>query len=73
MRSGNSFGSAADSIDARKQQSLIYAATHYLQNTGQWDKVQCRFDALCLSPETSKPGKEKNYQVEWIRNAFNPS
>ena len=70
LRSCKGFGSAADSIHYQKQRSLIYAASHYLQNTNQYDKINCRFDALCLTPDTSKPGKKNSYQVEWIRNAF---
>ena len=77
LRSNQQFGSAADSIDHRKQQRLIHAATHYLQSTQQWDKVSCQFDALCLTPDSentgygdSKSHKPMQYQVEWIRNAF---
>ena len=67
LRSANRFGSAADSIDIRKQQRLIRAAQHYLQATKLWDQVPCRFDAICLAKD---PDNSNKYQVEWLRNAF---
>lgn len=67
LRSTNQFGSAADSIDAKKQRHLIYAAQHYLQSKKLWDQVSCRFDAVCLSKDH---GISNEYQVEWLRNAF---
>jgi len=72
LRSHHQFGSAADSINHRKQQRIIYAAKHYLQTNNLWDKVNCRFDALCLSPYSGNPNADNHhqYQVEWIRNAF---
>jgi len=73
LRSHRRFGSAADSISYNKQQRIIYAATHYLQSTGQWEKVNCRFDALCLNLQPAKSSNANEYQVEWIRNAFSIS
>jgi putative endonuclease len=67
LRSNKQFGSAADSIDARKQQHLIHAAQHYLQSKKLWDQVPCRFDAICLIKD---PDNGNKYQVEWLRNAF---
>ena len=67
LRNNKQFGSAADSIDARKQQHLIHAAQHYLQSKKLWDQASCRFDAICLIKD---PGNGNKYQVEWLRNAF---
>ena len=67
LRSARTFGSAAESIDARKQQRLIRAAKHYLQAEEIWDQVPCRFDAICLGKD---PDNSNKYQVEWLRNAF---
>lgn len=67
LRSSDTFGSAGDSIDYRKQQRIIHTAKHYLQAQGLWDKVNCRFDALCLTKGTDK---HQPYHVEWLRDAF---
>lgn len=67
LRSNKQFGSAADSIDTKKQRHLIHAAQHYLQSKKLWDQVPCRFDAICL---TKDPDNGNKYQVEWLRNAF---
>jgi len=60
LRSHSTFGSAASSIHYKKQQKLILAAQHYLQQHGE---QACRFDAIVMSDVN-----EAN--VEWIRNAF---
>ena len=70
LRSTNSHGSAKESISRKKQQRLQKAANTYLQTHGLWDKVQCRFDAICLDLD---PDNSNQYQVEWIPNAFSPS
>lgn len=74
LRNRPQFGAASETIDHRKQQRLIYAASHFLQHKGLWDKVNCRFDAVCLSDaapnNNRKTDKKTPYQVEWIRNAF---
>ena len=69
LRSNSSHGGAKDSINYAKQQRLTKAARSYLQAEGLWDRVQCRFDAICLD----KHPDGNQYQVEWIRNAFNAS
>lgn len=68
LRSHHGFGGAAATIDARKQQRLIYASAHYLQTEGLGDTRPCRFDAICLTP-----GAAGGYQLEWIRDAFRPT
>jgi putative endonuclease len=61
LRNNPAFGSAAASIDYRKQQKLIRTAQFYLQQhpTDQ----ACRFDAILFN--SSNMG-----QPEWIRNAI---
>lgn len=61
LRSNRNFGSAAESITARKQQRILLAARHYL--AGQRDLPPCRFDAVLL-------GGLGGGTIEWIRNAF---
>ncbi len=59
MRKNDGFGSAAESITARKQKRIIAAARHYLaQSTAV---PNCRFDAILLCAD--KP-------LDWIRDAF---
>ena len=60
MRSHTAFGGAAASITASKQQKLIRAAEHFLQQHGN---AACRFDAILMNTLDSS-------QFEWIRDAF---
>jgi len=57
-------GSAAESIDARKRERLVRAATHYLQRTRQTERRPARFDVVALS------GPLGRCRIDWIRNAF---
>lgn len=67
LRSTNKYGSAADSINYRKQQSIIHTAQYFLQVEKKWNQTICRFDTICLDKD---PGNDQKYQVEWLRNAF---
>jgi putative endonuclease len=77
MRDGNSlvfvevryrrrsdFGSAVDSVDARKRGRLVAAARHYLAQQRLPEDTPCRFDVIAISPAADNDG------VEWVRNAF---
>ncbi len=55
------FGSAAESVDRRKQSRIIACAQHYLQTHPQTARLCCRFDVVTLSGNDS---------LDWIRNAF---
>ncbi len=57
-RSGR-FGTAAETVDRRKQQRLAAAADHYLQ--AHPTPLPCRFDVVAIS---------EGDQIEWIKNAF---
>jgi putative endonuclease len=59
-RSGNAYGGAAASVDARKQARLVAAARHFLARLGA--EPPCRFDVLTLQGAEGTPG--------WIRGAF---
>ena len=61
LRSGNSFGGAAASINAAKQGRLIHTAQHYLSTLSHIPP--CRFDAVLLDTLD-------NTGVEWVRDAF---
>ena len=67
FRRSTTHGSAAESVDIRKQKKLLRSAQYYLQVHGLSDKVCSRFDVLAMSLPQS-PGSSAC--VEWIRNAF---
>ena len=66
-RQSRSHGGALASIDWRKQQRLIRAASHYLVSHGQ-SNTPCRFDVLAI--EGSEQGEQT---INWIRNAIETS
>ena len=59
-RSNPAFGSAAESVDRRKQSKLIVTATHYLQQAPCHAQRPARFDVISMSGNS----------LEWIRDAF---
>jgi len=59
LRSHRAFGGALASVDRRKQQRLIIAAQHYLQQQ-PWSGP-CRFDVV---------GIDAGGRCDWIRDAF---
>lgn len=62
-RKSSRYGSAIESVNHGKQNRLIHAATHYLQqHSGQHES--CRFDVVGVSPAA------QGYQMHWIQNAF---
>lgn len=62
-RSDQRYGSAAESVDYRKQQRLISAALHYLAHQLRTE-LPCRFDVI----EASANGK--GFDINWLKNAF---
>lgn len=59
FRRSTAFGSAAESVDARKRARLIAAAEHYL--LAHPADRPCRFDVVAA---------DGNASVEWLRDAF---
>ena len=55
------FGGAAETITLKKQQSLSWAAQHYLL-THQLEAAYCRFDVLLFNGGRSEP--------VWLQSAF---
>ena len=66
-RKNNKFGSGAETVDFRKQRKLASAAAHYLQRIPALAKLPCRFDVISISPGNNAP------QIQWIKDAFQPS
>ncbi|MGN8260812.1 YraN family protein [Pseudomonas sp. SMSB3] len=59
------FGGALGSVDGRKQQRLVLAATLFLQKESRWADYPCRFDVVALqgSQHAGRP-------LQWLKNAF---
>ncbi len=57
------FGSAAATVDARKQARLRATAEHYRQTNARAARRPCRFDVIGIEDEKGKT-------VHWIKNAF---
>lgn len=63
MRTNRHFLSAAESVTPTKQQKIIRAAQHFLQEKNLFDKYICRFDVVAFN--TNEP-----HTAEWICDAF---
>jgi putative endonuclease len=59
QRSSSAFGSAAESITARKREKLLATARFYLARRA--DLPPCRFDAVLVDGQG---------RIDWIRDAF---
>jgi len=66
FRKSSMYGSAAATVDRRKQGKLLRTAQFYLMRSGLRDRVPCRFDVLGIAPATT--GEELHF--DWIKNAF---
>jgi putative endonuclease len=64
-RSTTLYGGAAASVDPRKQQRLIRAASQLLQQRRDLSQLRVRFDVIAVSEIGAECGR-----VEWIRHAF---
>ena len=63
-RRSTRFGTAAESVDLRKQQRIICAAQDFLMHHEQYANNPCRFDVLALGGKTAAP------VCDWIAGAF---
>lgn len=61
LRTHGGFGSATESVAARKQQRIVLAAQHYLSTLGT--TPACRFDVVGMEALDTK-------RIDWIRDAF---
>jgi len=64
-RAHAAFGSAAASVDRRKQRRITRAAAQLLQQRAELARFPVRFDVLVVS-DLSAPEP----RIEWIRHAF---
>ena len=63
-RSRGDFGSAAETVDARKQARLRATAEHYRQNVPRASKKACRFDIVAIT------GDGEDTDFRWLHNVF---
>ena len=63
-RRGRGFGSAADSVTARKRERLVRAARGYLAAHPEHASRACRFDLVAFD------GKPAQALIDWQRGAF---
>lgn len=63
-RQNNRYGSAAESVDWRKQEKLLATAEHYLQQHPRAARGACRFDVVALTMQNQQT------QIDWIVDAF---
>ena len=63
-RRNSSFGSAAESVDYRKQKKIISTASHYLQQHNKLARQPARFDVVSMSAQGN------NTHIDWIQDAF---
>jgi len=61
------YGSAADSIDGRKQRKLTAAAAMFLGINPGYARNPARFDVIAMDGPTQG---ESN--IQWLRDAFRP-
>jgi putative endonuclease len=64
-RSNRHFGSGAETVDWRKQQKLIRAASHFLVTHPRYNDYSCRFDVVTSDTDADEP--------LWYQNAFDSS
>lgn len=65
-RNSDKFGSAIDSITARKQKKIIATAQHFLAQHPKHQLQPCRFDVVGIHPSQPDPDQ----RIQWLKNAF---
>lgn len=65
-RRSERFGSAAETVDRRKQRKLVRTAQLYLSMQHLAQYTPCRFDILGITVS----GPTQQYRFDWIPNAF---
>ena len=63
-RRSDKYGSAADSVDQRKQEKILRTAKAYLAKHTEYTNLPVRFDVVAVSRRNCRP------KILWIRDAF---
>jgi len=66
-RKSDSYGGSLESVDRKKQERVVRAASHYLQKHKLTNKISCRFDVFAVT------GNLNQLQHIWIKGAFHSS
>lgn len=66
-RKNKTHGSAAESIDRRKQARVVRCAEYFLQRMASLADLPARFDVVTL---TESKSRNDMFETRWIRNAF---
>lgn len=73
-RNSHRFGCGAETVDRRKQQKLIRAASHFLVCRTRYRNCACRFDVIAVSPIAVSTdvavGTGTDCEIQWYPNAF---
>jgi putative endonuclease len=64
-RSSNAYGGAAASVDARKRQRVVRAASRLLQQRRDLARLRARFDVIVVCDRCGDAP-----HIEWIKHAF---
>jgi putative endonuclease len=64
-RSRTDYGTAAETVNKRKQMKLYKTAIHFLQRKKWLNKVNGRFDIIAIHATFTG-----SWQIEWFKNAF---
>jgi putative endonuclease len=67
FRRNATYGSAAASVDFRKQQKLIKTARFFLLRYPNMANCACRFDVVAV---TLSDKADHQLEIDWIQNAF---
>ena len=63
-RKRDDFGTAAESVDGRKQRKVIRTTEHFIGSRPQLKQLPVRFDVVAVS------GTGRESKLEWIKDAF---
>lgn len=63
-RKRDDFGTAAESVDGRKQRKVIRTTEHFLRSRPSLGQLPVRFDVVAIS------GTGHESELEWIQDAF---
>lgn len=75
-RQHGKFGCGLETVDRSKQNKIIKAAQYYLQTHDLFEKIDCRFDVVAVTPKHNYSHQKtfisqlNQARVEWIKNAF---
>lgn len=66
-RKPSRFGTAAGSVDTRKQRKIVRAAASFLGGPGDYGDRPVRFDVVALDGQP-----DGRYTIQWLKDAFRP-